>query len=138
MKHFEFLSLRKDEFIAMVSQIAQERMFLKKKKVNENLIVVQCQIGIPLSNVHFELEEREQNLVVTRKISWIPLLIWMIPVLAIFEAINFFFTYIAHYHSGQSYLITFFVWLLVIIFLIYLALNEIDKILDQLYKVEVQ
>jgi len=137
MKKMEFLSLKKEEFIGMVKKITNERFFLRTKESTDNYISVQCKIGIPIAVINFELEEEDGNLIVLRKLNWTPLIFWMVPVLAFFEAINFFITYLSKQQSSSSYLITFFVWVIIIVFLLYLGLNETDKILDQLYKIEV-
>ena len=137
MKKYLFLALKKEEFLTMIDVITHERLHLKTKKITDDSITIACQLALPITTITFRVKEEENNIRVTRIISWIPFLWTLIPFLIVLEAITFGFSYIFEDISVWSYLIVGFVWLLLTTFLIYYVFAEVDEILNKLYKVEV-
>lgn len=137
MKKYLFLALKKKEFLTMIDVITHKRLHLKTKKITDDSITIACQLALPITTITFRVKEEENNIRVTRIISWIPFLWTLIPFLIVLEAITFGFSYIFEDISVWSYLIVGFVWLLLTTFLIYYVFAEVDEILNKLYKVEV-
>ncbi|MBA7524463.1 hypothetical protein ES705_16601 [subsurface metagenome] len=137
MKKYLFLALKKEEFLTMIDVITHERLHLKTKKITDDSITIACHLALPITTITFRVKEEENNLRVTRIISWIPFLWTLIPFLIVLEAITFGFSYIFEDISVWSYLIVGFVWLLLTTFLIYYVFAEVEEILNKLYKVEV-
>ncbi len=137
MKKYLFLALKKEEFLTMIDVITHERLHLKTKKITDDSIMIACHLALPITTITFRVKEEENNLRVTRIISWIPFLWTLIPFLIVLEAITFGFSYIFEDISVWSYLIVGFVWLLLTTFLIYYVFAEVEEILNKLYKVEV-
>jgi len=137
MKKYLFLAIKKEEFLTMIDVITHERLHLKTKKITDDSITIACHLALPITKITFRVKEEENNIRVTRTISWIPFLWTLIPFLIILEAITFGFSYIFEDISVWSYLIVGFVWLLLTTFLVYYVFTEVEEILNKLYKVEV-
>ncbi len=99
MKKYLFLALKKEEFLTMIDVITHERLHLKTKKITDDSITIACQLALPITKITFRVKEEENNLRVTRIVSWIPFLWTLIPFLIVLEAITFGFSYIFSFMS---------------------------------------
>lgn len=137
MKKFEFLALKPHEFIEMVDTIARERVTLRVKKKTENKIKLSCQIGLPISFIHFKAQKIDNNLEVERRVNWFPLIYSTLPL--ILALIGIVYT-IQYFTSGVTlfiYILICLAWLLALGFLIYQIYSELEEINKKLFRIEV-
>ncbi len=137
MKQFEYLALKSHEFIDMLDVIARERTTLRVKKREDNLIILTCQIAIPMAHIKYKTEGDGDNLIVYRKVSWLPLLYSTLPILAILEAIMYMITYFTSNVQWFSYLLVGLAWGLGIVFIVYQIFSELENLAQKLFKVRV-
>ncbi len=137
MKKFEFLALKSHEFIEMVDTIARERVTLRVKKKTENTIKLSCQVGLPISFIHFKAQKIDKNLEVERRVNWFPLIYSTLPLLL--ALIGIVYT-IQYFTSGVTYFIYILIclaWLLALGFLIFQIYSELEEIDKKLFRIEV-
>jgi hypothetical protein len=137
MKKLEFLVLKPYEFIEMVENIARERVTLRVKNKTENTIKLSCQVGFPISFIHFKAQKIDKNLVVERRVNWFPLIYSTLPILLALIGIVYAIQY---FTSGVTYFIYILIclaWLLALGFLIYQIYSELEEINRKLFRIEV-
>lgn len=137
MKKLEFLALKPHEFIEMVDSIARERVTLRVKKRTENTIKLACQIGFPISFIHFKGQKVDNNLEVERRVNWFPLIYSTLPLLLVLIGIVFTIQYFTTGVTYFIYILICLAWLLALGFLIYQIFSELEEINKKLFRIEV-
>ncbi len=147
MKKFQFLALKSEEFFDMIEKISRERDLLKQRKRTDNVLKIVCFIVIPASIITFNVKEENNHLTVSRSISFLPVLLLSIPILAALEAIVYGILFLIDYFSSVTFIlveyfsnVTFILvggWIMAVMFLIYQTYVEVDEINKKLYRVKV-
>jgi len=137
MKNQEFLALKSHEFLEMIEAIARERQTLKTKKRTDDSITLTCHLGIPVSHIRFNTEERGDNILVTRKVNLFPLFYSSLPIFIALEVIIFLISYFRNGDNLFIYILVGLAWVIGAGFLIYQTYAELEEIERNLYRIEV-
>ncbi len=137
MRKFEFLALSSKEFCDMIETITIEKLFLKKKEISSNLIILEVKVAFFTSYLRFDLEETEQALIVKKRLILYPSLLYSFLILAVLGLFVFLTSLIFVFQTHIAYFSAFGFWLLLTTILLLYTYNETEDILTHLFRTKV-
>jgi len=137
VKEYNYLALKKNEFIKIIEKITSESLQLSIRKKNDTNIKILFQHAIPLAFFIFSLHEDEDSLKVRGKIIWTPLILVSSTILAFLELIIVGISIVTGKHNPLSYILVSGVWIALLGLFIYQTFDSIDNLLSNIYKVQV-